>query len=83
MGDLFYDIGHASVNSYVPASSVNDIPAGAYIMQLPFSVAKHDSAVPTAVVPLGHDVAMVMYGASIDIYPVGHSSKSSIFPQTP
>ena len=68
MGDLFYDIGHASVNSYVPASLVNDIPAGAYIMHFPDGLStRHDSAAPMAVVPLGHVVAMVIFGASMAI----------------
>ena len=60
-----YSIAHGSVYSYVPLSSVNDTPAGAYIMHDPDGLdTRHDSAVPTAIVPLGHDVAMVIYGAS-------------------
>ena len=63
-----YSIAHASVNSYVPDSSVYDTPAGAYIMQFPAGFdTKHDSAVPTAVVPLGQLVAMVICGSSIAI----------------
>lgn len=68
----FYCIAHGSVNSYVPLSSVNDIPTGAYIMQSPDGFdTRHDAAVPTAIVPLGHSVAIVMYGASMAIYPDG------------
>ena len=55
---------HASVNSYVPDSSVKDIPTGAYIMHDPAGLdTRHDSAVPMARVPDGHVVAMVMYGS--------------------
>lgn len=68
----FYCNAHGSVYSYVPLSSVNDIPTGAYIMQSPDGLdTRHDSAVPTAIVPLGHSVAIVMYGASMAIYPDG------------
>lgn len=33
---------------------------------------KHDSAVPVAVVPDGHDVAIVTYVSSMATYPLGH-----------
>ena len=66
-------IAHGSVNSYVPELSVNDIPTDAYIMQSPDGLdTKHDSAVPTEIVPLGHVVAIVMAGSSIAMYPDGH-----------
>jgi len=66
-------IAHGSVNSYVPELSVNDIPTDAYIMQSPDGLdTKHDSAVPTEIVPLGHVVAIVMAGSSIAVYPDGH-----------
>ena len=73
MAGFYYDIGHASVYSYVPLSSVYDTPAGAYIMQFPAGLdTKHDSATPTEIVPLGQLVAIVRYSSSIAIYPAGH-----------
>ena len=73
MAGFYYDIGHASVYSYVPLSSVYDIPAGAYIIHDPAGLdTKHDSAVPTDTVPDGHVVAIVIYSSSIAIYPAGH-----------
>lgn len=64
----FYCNAHGSIYSYVPLSSVNDIPTGAYIMQSPDGLdTRHDAASPIDTVPLGHDVAMVIYGASIAI----------------
>ena len=66
MAGFYYDIGHTSVYSYVPLSSVYDTPAGAYIIHDPAELdTKHDSAVPTDTVPDGHDVAIVMYGELI------------------
>lgn len=57
----------------MPELSVNDIPTDAYIMQSPDGLdTKHDSAVPTEIVPLGHVVAIVMAGSSIAMYPDGH-----------
>ena len=53
--------------------SVNDTPAGAYIIHDPAGLdTKHDSAVPTDTVPDGHVVAIVIYSSSIAIYPAGH-----------
>ena len=58
--------------SYVPELSVNDIPAGTYIMQSPDGFdTRHDSAVPTAIVPLGQLVAIVMAGSFMAMYPDG------------
>ena len=69
---VFYYITQVSVYSYVPISSVNDMPAGAYIKHSPDGDdTKHDSAVPTAIVPLGHVVATVIYDESTAIYPDG------------
>ena len=73
MAGFYYDIGHASVYSYVPLSSVYDTPAGAYIIHDPAGLdTKHDSATPTEIVPLGQLVAIVIYSSSIAIYPAGH-----------
>ena len=56
----------------MPVSSVYDTPAGAYIMQSPAGFdTKHDSAVPTEIVPLGHVVAIVMAGSFMAMYPDG------------
>ena len=74
MAGFYYDIGHASVYSYVPLSSVYDTPAGAYIIHDPAGFdTKHDSATPTEIVPLGQLVAIVIYSSSIAIYPDGQS----------
>ena len=56
-----------------------DTLAGAYIMQSPAGLdTKHDSAVPTNTVPDGHVVAMMIYGASIAIYPAGHDVDGAV-----
>jgi len=50
------------------------MPDGTNIMHSPAGdVTKHDSAVPTFIIPLGHDdAANTMSGSIIAIYPVGH-----------
>ena len=74
IGGFFYYIAHASLNSYVPETSVQDTPAGAYIMQFAagFDV-KHEFAVPAETVSDGHVVATDIAGALTEIYPAGHS----------
>ena len=63
----------------MPDSSVYDTPAGAYIIQSPAGFdTKHDSAVPTEVVPDGQAVAIVTSGLLIVIYPDGHDVDGAV-----
>lgn len=39
---------------------------------------RHDSAVPTEIVPLGQLVAIVICGSSIAIYPAGHDVDGAV-----
>ena len=56
----------------MPLLSEYDTPAGAYITQSPDGLdTRHDSAVPTEIVPLGQLVAIVMAGSFMAMYPDG------------
>ena len=56
----------------MPLTSEYDVPAGMYIIHVPDGlVARHESAVPALLVPVGQLVAMLRYVSSTAVKPAG------------